>query len=389
MARPRAIAAPPDNDRGLNAIYQNLLRPLLFALDAETAHHVVSLLLRTAHRSRLVRAILRGPPPAPSLRVRALGMDLASPVGLAAGFDKGANMYNAMGALGFASVEVGTVTAHAQPGNPRPRLFRLPLDRAVINRMGFNNPGAAAVQRALERYAPDGVRLGVNIGKSKVASLENAAADYAESARRLGRFADYVVVNVSSPNTPGLRSLQSVDALRPILQAVRTELQALPRVPPLLVKIAPDLADEDVDAVVDLAVEQNLAGMVATNTTIDRQGLRTPGEIVAMLGAGGLSGAPLRERSLGMLRRVRARAGERLELIASGGIENADHVLESLRAGASVVQLYTAMVFHGPGVVHAIHRELERRVAQAGCGSIGALVRREAQLDVTRAGESG
>jgi len=299
------------------------------------------------------------------LRVRALGLSFPGPVGLAAGFDKDARGTRGLAALGFGFVEVGTVTARAQPGNPRPRMFRLTADRALVNRMGFNNAGAAAAAARLAR-ARGGPVVGVNIGKTRAVPDADAAADYAASARAVAAVADYVVVNVSSPNTPGLRDLQAADRLLPVLTAVRSALDASSptRRVPLLVKIAPDLADADVDAVADLALELGLDGIIATNTTVSRDGLASPAAEVAAAGAGGLSGPPLRARSLAVLRRLHARAGDRLVLIAAGGIETPDDAWERLRAGATLVQAYTAFVYGGPLWPRRMHAGLARRLAQ-------------------------
>jgi dihydroorotate dehydrogenase len=299
------------------------------------------------------------------LRVRALGLEFPGPLGLAAGFDKDARGTRGLAALGFGFVEVGTVTARAQPGNPRPRMFRLTADRALVNRMGFNNAGAAAAAARLGR-ARGGPVVGVNIGKTRAVPDADAAADYAASARAVAAVADYVVVNVSSPNTPGLRDLQAADRLRPVLVAVRAALDAAVsgRRVPLLVKIAPDLADADVDAVADLALELGLDGIIATNTTVSRDGLASPAAEVAAAGAGGLSGPPLRARSLAVLRRLHARAGDRLVLIAVGGIETPDDAWERLRAGATLVQAYTAFVYGGPLWPRRMHAGLARRLAK-------------------------
>ena len=368
----RALTNRASPWHAVRVIYRALLRPILFLFDAETAHAMAAFFLRCLQRIAWIRRLVRLAPP-PSLEVRALGTSFASPVLLAAGFDKAAEMYNALGAIGFAGVEVGTVTAHEQPGNPRPRLFRLPADHAVVNRMGFNNPGATAVESSLAAHPRDGgLRLGVNLGKSKVTELDRAAEDYAESARRLARFADYVVINVSSPNTPGLRSLQSVEALRPIVDAVKHVLAALPQPPPLLVKIAPDLADDDIDAVVDYALDAGLSGIIATNTTVARDtlALATPTDRVTAIGAGGLSGRPLRARSLAVIRRVHERSAGKLTIIGVGGIESADDAWEMLRAGASLVQVYTAFLYEGPGFARALVRGLSARLAAAGLRSI-------------------
>lgn len=352
----------------LQALYP-LVRPLFFSLDAERAHTLVASMLALAHRSRVVRAALIGES-AERLPVSVLGHTFSSPVMMAAGFDKHASMYNALYALGFGAVEVGTLTAKAQPGNDRPRLFRLVHDRALINRMGFNNDGAAAGRAAIESVErARGLVLGVNIGKSKVTPVERAAEDYAESARQLGALADYLVVNVSSPNTPGLRSLQAVEQLEPIVDAVRAALREVGASPPLLVKIAPDLADEDVDAVADFAVTHALDGLIATNTTVAREGLVSDAAHVAAIGAGGLSGPPVRARSLSVLKRLRSRVGDKLVLIAAGGIENADQAWESVRAGASLVQVYTAFVYKGPALARELTRGLRERMARDGFDS--------------------
>ena len=304
----------------------------------------------------------------PVLRVRALGLEFPGPLGLAAGFDKDARGTRGLAALGFGFVEVGTVTARAQPGNPRPRMFRLTADRALVNRMGFNNAGAAAAAarlgRSEGRRSGGGPVVGVNIGKTRDAPDAGAAADYAASARAVAAVADYVVVNVSSPNTPGLRDLQAADRLRPVLTAVRSALDASSpaRRVPLLVKIAPDLADADVDAIADLALELGLDGIIATNTTVSRDGLASPPAEVAAAGAGGLSGPPLRARSLEVLTRLRERAGDRLVLIAAGGIETPDDAWERLRAGATLVQAYTGFVYGGPLWPRRMHAGLARRM---------------------------
>jgi dihydroorotate dehydrogenase len=359
------------------SLYRSLLRPLLFHADAETAHALGATALGLVHRAPPLAAAVRAalaPPASPSLAVSALGIHLAHPFGIAAGFDKGATLYNGLGALGWSFVEVGTVTAHAQPGNDRPRLFRLPEDGALLNRMGFNNAGMAAVSARLARCPPRGVAVGVNLGKSKVTALDAAPAEYASLARTLAPHAAYLVVNVSSPNTPGLRSLQSVDALAAIVTAVRGALDDAPKRPPVLVKIAPDLADEDIDAVVDLCRAEGVAGVagvVATNTTLSRQGLRTPG--VEALGAGGISGAPLRQRADAVIARVRRRAGDGLVVVGVGGVRTADDAWDKLVAGATLVQVYTGFVYEGPGLVARLVEGVARRMAAEGVPTLDAL----------------
>jgi dihydroorotate dehydrogenase len=349
-------------------MYRLLYRMVLRRVPAEAAHLAAFALIRVFGWMARVpgAAWLLGRwlgPRDPALRVRALGLEFPGPLGLAAGFDKDARGTRGLAALGFGFVEVGTVTARAQPGNPRPRMFRLTADRALVNRMGFNNAGAAAAAARLAR-ARGGPPVGVNIGKSRAAPDDEAAADYAASARAVAAVAGYLVVNVSSPNTPGLRDLQAADRLRPVLVAVRAALDAaVPgRRVPLLVKIAPDLADADVDAVADLALELGLDGIIATNTTVSRAGLASPAAEVAAAGAGGLSGPPLRARALEVLTRLHARAGDRLVLIAAGGIETPDDAWERLRAGATLVQAYTGFVYGGPLWPRRMHAGLARRM---------------------------
>ena len=337
----------------------SLLKSLLFLLPAETAHHLGFAMLRFLFALPLVGGALTRwlRPHAP---VEALGLRFPGPLGLAAGFDKDARGVRSLLGLGFGFVEIGTLTPRPQPGNPKPRMFRLPEDHALLNRLGFNNGGASDAARRLARVrlGPGPGIVGVNIGKNKDTSDERAAEDYAAAAREVANVADYVVVNVSSPNTPGLRALQSTEALRPILVATRAALDesSTTRRVPLLCKIAPDLADEDIDAVADLALELSLDGLIATNTTISRESLATRG--VADLGAGGISGAPLKARSLAVLRRLRARVGTKLTLISVGGIENADDARERLAAGADLLQAYTGFVYGGPLFAWRIQRAL-------------------------------
>jgi dihydroorotate dehydrogenase len=349
-------------------MYRLLYRMVLRRVPAETAHLLAFGLIRGVARVPGAAWLLGRwlGPRDPVLRVRALGLEFPGPLGLAAGFDKDARGTRGLAALGFGFVEVGTVTARAQPGNPRPRMFRLTTDRALVNRMGFNNAGALAAADRLRRSRRRGRSpvVGVNIGKTRAVPESEAAADYAASARAVAGVADYVVVNVSSPNTPGLRDLQAAGRLRPVLAAVRSALDASAggRRVPLLVKIAPDLADADVDAVADLALELGVDGIVATNTTVSRDGLASPAAEVAAAGAGGLSGPPLRARSLAVLRRLRARAGDRLVLIAAGGIETPDDAWERLQAGATLVQAYTGFIYGGPLWPRRMHAGLARRM---------------------------
>ncbi|WP_129838345.1 quinone-dependent dihydroorotate dehydrogenase [Streptomyces sp. RFCAC02] len=351
------------------SLYDALYRRVLVRIEAERAHRLAFGLIRTAARVPVARAAVAAAfaPPHPELAVTAFGLRMPGPFGLAAGFDKNAVGIDGLALLGFDHVEIGTVTGRPQPGNPRPRLFRLVRDRALLNRMGFNNDGSAAVAVRLARRGRrrGGPVVGVNIGKTKAVPEAEAVADYVTSAERLARYADYLVVNVSSPNTPGLRDLQATDRLRPLLTAVReaADRTVTGRRVPLLVKIAPDLADEDIDAVADLAVELGLDGIIATNTTISRAGLTTSPEAVAALGAGGVSGAPLRARSLAVLSRLYRRVGDRVTLVGVGGIETADDAWARILAGATLVQGYSGFIYAGPAWVRTLHRGLAQRLA--------------------------
>ncbi|WP_043500718.1 quinone-dependent dihydroorotate dehydrogenase [Georgenia sp. SUBG003] len=343
-------------------MYRLLFRTLAVRVDPERAHLLALGAIRTVARVPVLSAAVRatlGRRPSHPVPAAADGGPLARPVpgvlGLAAGMDKDADTVLGMDMLGFGFVEVGTVTARPQPGNERPRLWRHVELGALRNRMGFNNRGAAAAGEQLRRLRASrrgrSVVVGANIGKSKATPLEDAVADYGTSAREVARWADYLVVNVSSPNTPGLRDLQAVDSLRPILSAVRRAADdAAGRAVPLFVKIAPDLSDEDVDAVADLVLELSLAGVVATNTTVAHD-----------LGPGGLSGAPLRERSLAVVSRLRARLGERATIIGVGGISDEAGARAMLDAGADLLQAYSAFVYEGPAWPGRVNRALARR----------------------------
>ena len=346
-------------------MYRAVYRVALRRLPPETAHAAGFWLIRAAAGvpggALALRRFLA--PRDPALRVRALVLDFPGPLGLAAGFDKDGHAVAGLAALGFGFVEVGTVTARPQPGNPKPRMFRFPAERALVNRMGFNNCGAAALAARLRALRGPRPVVGVNIGKTKAVAEAGAVADYVASARLVAAVADYVVVNVSSPNTPGLRDLQAAGKLRPLLLAVRGALdEASPRRRvPLLVKIAPDLADPDIDAIADLALELGLDGIIATNTTISREGLHDTAE-VADAGPGGMSGAPLKARALEVLRRLHARTGDRLVLIAAGGIETPDDAWARLQAGATLLQAYTAFIYVGAFWPRRMHAGLAARL---------------------------
>jgi dihydroorotate dehydrogenase len=375
---------------GTGALYQRFVGPLLSRDEGADAEQLSQLTLQA-----LGQASLRRNWPLVSGSLAGLGAELElrdlrleqtlfgcrfrNPVGLAAGFDKNAVAAGIWHLFGFGFAEVGTITWHAQPGNPKPRLFRLAAERAALNRMGFNNSGALAARRTLERQSlpPVGQRpavLGINLGKSKVTPLEQAPDDYASSLELLAPLADYAVINVSSPNTPGLRELQDDAQLRRLVERLRR----LPACPPLLVKIAPDLEDEAIDAIARLAYEEGLAGVIAVNTSLNRLGLEQ--RRIAQTGrtlaeeAGGLSGAPLRARALEVLRRLRAVAGPGLPLIGVGGIDSPESAWERISAGASLVQLYTGWIYEGPQLVPSILEGLVQQLDRHGFRSISEAV---------------
>ncbi|MGB8168919.1 MAG: quinone-dependent dihydroorotate dehydrogenase [Chthoniobacteraceae bacterium] len=324
--------------------YRNVLRPLLFSLDPEAVHHLAMGCLRLGGRALRPFA----PTPDPRLARTVFGVNFPNPVGLAAGFDKNAVALAAWEALGFGFIEVGTITARAQPGNPRPRIFRVPEYTALINRLGFNNDGADAVAARLQRLK-DGnawprVPVGVNIGKSKVTPIEEATADYLLSFQRLQNFGDYFVLNVSSPNTPGLRALQDRAALDELISHIQSRNTAGK---PILVKIAPDLEWAAIEEILALAQEHALSGLIATNTTIDQGSL--PAQCRRQ---GGLSGAPLRQRSTEIVRFIAERSP--IPIIAVGGVMCADDALEKFDAGAALVQIYTGLIYEGPGLIRDI-----------------------------------
>jgi len=337
-------------------MYEYFFTKVLSRLDPERAHHLAFTVIRLLPTFGIGHLVYRFTRPAPSLAVEALGLRFASPFGLAAGFDKDGKAVQGFHQLGFGHVEVGTITAVAQPGNPRPRLFRLIPDRAVINRMGFNNGGAREASKRLARAVSRRNRpiVGINVGKSRVVDVDEAIDDYVTSIRLLKGSADYLVVNVSSPNTPGLRGLQELEKLAPLLSAVLTEAGGVP----VLVKISPDLTDDEVRRISALAVELGLAGLIATNTTLSRDSLLTAPAIVAAAGAGGLSGAPLAARSLEVLAIIRASVPASFCVISVGGVDTAADVAERLAHGATLVQGYTAFLYRGPLWARSINRGL-------------------------------
>lgn len=353
------------------------LRRLLFLFDPERIHHLALGALRALGRRPVARRLrLR---PAPAMEVEALGLRFAHPLGLAAGFDKGEVVAPGLFALGFSHVEIGTVTPRPQPGNDPPRLFRLPEHRALVNRMGFNNEGAEACAARLAALAPEdrpGV-VGVNVGRNKVTPNERAEDDYLACIDRLHPFADYLVVNISSPNTPGLRQLQERAALERLLGACADRARSLSTPKPLLVKLAPDLADEALDEAVDVALAVGAAGVVATNTTLQRPGAVASHPRAAE--AGGLSGAPLGPLAQRAARRIHARAGHRLPIIGVGGVMSGADAYARVRSGATLVQAYTGFIYGGPAFARGVLRDLEQLLRRDGFSrlsdAIGADVR--------------
>ena len=342
-------------------MYERLARPVLFRLghgDAEAAHEItLRWLARTAKSPAALRALAAVSRAGAGRPRTVFGVRFPNPVGLAAGMDKDGRALAAWPALGFGFIEVGTVTAHAQPGNDRPRLFRLPDSGAVINRMGFNNAGAAALAARLDSIGPLPVPLGISLGKSKVAPLADAVDDYVASLRALRGHGDYLAVNVSSPNTPGLRTLQDAAHLRDLLAALQGELAGAK---PLLVKVAPDLTDEALGELLAVCVEHGVAGVIATNTTLARTGMAA-GDVGLATQTGGLSGRPLAERARAVVAFVTQETGGALPVIGVGGVTTADDAQRLVDAGASLVQVYTGLIFSGPGLVHEINRQLARR----------------------------
>lgn len=331
-----------------------LIRPLLFCLDAERAHNLAFWAGSLAQRFPLP-----DPKLAPSLSVDALGLRFPSPLGLAAGLDKGASLLPLWKSMGFGHVEIGTVTPRPQPGNPRPRLFRLPSEGIILNRMGFNSEGAEVVAARLKRRPP-GLVVGGNLGKNKATPEENALADYAAAYRLIAPQVDYIALNVSSPNTPGLRNLQAPKALEPLLSGmleVRKEMGI--ETQPILLKLAPDLAFEELDAIVEVAVSSGISGLIATNTTLDRSIVSAANHFkVEAWGHGGLSGRGLASKARAVRLRLLEALRGRLPLVACGGIDSAEGVAEALKDGAVLAQIYSALIFEGPGLVGRIHQEL-------------------------------
>jgi len=333
--------------------YERFVRPLLFSLDAETAHHLAIGFLRGASHVDLALRVLSAFQPAPKPKT-VFGVNFPNPIGLAAGLDKNGVALVALAALGFGFVEIGTVTAKAQPGNPKPRIFRLPEQQALINHLGFNNDGADIVAERLGKLRAAGrwpaVPVGINIGKSKITPREQATADYLYSFQLLREFADYIALNVSSPNTPGLRDLQGAAALSELLRTIASENRQNPK--PVLVKIAPDLSPNDLEDLIATCEQNEVAGIIATNTTLDHSSIPP-----ARDREGGLSGKPLREKSTALVRAITARST--IPVVASGGVVDAESAREKFEAGAQLVQIYTGYIYRGPGLLREITKTLQ------------------------------
>lgn len=332
-----------------------IIRKILFTVDAETVHYKVMNLLNWGYKIAPIRALLKAlfVKKNKSLERTLWGITFPNPVGLAAGFDKDAKFTDSLACLGFGFIEIGTITPVGQPGNPKPRLFRLPADKALINRMGFNNDGASMAAARLSKRK-ERIIIGGNIGKNKDTPNELATDDYEKSFLMLQGHVDYFVVNVSSPNTPGLRALQDKEPLTQLLKRLKELNKKQTKPKPILLKIAPDLTNEQLDDIVGIVTDTQLDGIVATNTTISRSDLVTPQEDVANIGAGGLSGAPVRKRSTEVVSYIYKKSGGKIPIIASGGIFTAADAKEKLAAGAVLVQVYTGFIYEGPGIASSI-----------------------------------
>jgi dihydroorotate dehydrogenase len=359
-------------------LWQSLVRPVLFSLPPEWVHYRSMGAFQSLVRAGWIREFVRRRCAVsdPRLAVEAFGVRFPNCIGLAAGFDKQARWFNELALLGFGHVEVGTVTHLPQPGNPRPRLFRLRRDRALVNRMGFNNPGADAVATALLKASPR-VILGINIGKTKAAPADRSIEDYCNAFRLLSPFANYLTVNVSSPNTPNLRQLQQRGPLLDLLSQLRQlnlEMASVYQRPevPLLVKIAPDLSDAELEDVLEIALQAGIDGLIATNTTVGRDGLKTQASRLKRIGEGGLSGEPLTVRARQVVSFLAQRLGGRLAIIGSGGVMSGEDAWRMIGAGASLVQLYTGFVYGGPGFVCRVAEHLGRRLDETGLPNIAA-----------------
>ena len=336
------------------------LKPFLFALEPEKAHSVAKDALQLSHQYIGLEKVFNSPVKDPSLHRNLFGLHFENPVGLAAGFDKNAELVDEMAALGFGHVEIGTVTPRAQAGNPKPRLFRLEKDHALINRMGFNNDGATVIAARLAARKSS-IIVGGNIGKNKDTPNERAIEDYMQCLEILYSHVDYFVINVSSPNTPGLRELQEKGPLRQILSAVTSASRAMTEKKPVLLKIAPDITDQMLDDILEIVAATSIDGIVATNTTISRDHLLTDKQVVNSIGAGGLSGKPLREKSTEIIGKIKEKSAGKIPVIGVGGIFSAIDTKEKLNLGAALVQIYTGFIYSGPALLKEINNSLLKK----------------------------
>ncbi|HCA83318.1 MAG TPA: dihydroorotate dehydrogenase (quinone) [Flavobacteriales bacterium] len=340
-------------------MYKLLLKPLLFLFDPEKVHHFIFRMIRITQAIPGMKALIRKSfiTKNRQLEREVFGITFPNPVGLAAGFDKDARLYDQLSSYGFGFIEIGTITPRAQEGNPKPRLFRLPADEALINRMGFNNGGVdMAVERLKNRSA--GLIIGGNIGKNKITPNEDADKDYAICFEALFNHVDYFVVNVSSPNTPNLRELQEKEPLKKLLGGLMDQNLKKNKPKPILLKIAPDLTNEQLDDIIEIVAETKIAGVIATNTTISREGLKTPVQKTENIGAGGLSGKPVKNRSTEVIRYLSEKSNKSFPIIGVGGIHSPEDAIEKLNAGASLIQLYTGFIYEGPSLVKRINKSL-------------------------------
>lgn len=343
-------------------MYQRIIRPFLFQFSPETIHNFTFSFLKIALNIPGISYLIKRSfiVEDPALKRKVFGLDFKNPVGLAAGFDKDARLFNELASFGFGFIEIGTLTPLAQPGNPKPRSFRLPKDKGLINRMGFNNEGLEdAVARLRNNHS--GVIIGGNIGKNKVTPNEDAIGDYEEGFLALFDVVDYFVVNVSSPNTPNLRALQEKEPLLNLLNHLMRLNSRQPKAKPILLKIAPDLSNQQLDDIIEIVIESKIDGLIATNTTISREGLKTEVKKVDKIGAGGLSGAPLRKRSTEVIRYIKEKSHSAFPIIGVGGIMSPEDAIEKLEAGADLIQIYTGFIYEGPGLIKRINNELIKK----------------------------
>ncbi|MEA5139320.1 quinone-dependent dihydroorotate dehydrogenase [Arcicella rigui] len=341
-------------------MYKLFLQPLLFQFDAEKAHHItfslVKFLFKIPFVSTIFKAIYHYENPV--LEKEVFGLKFKNPVGLAAGFDKNAVLVDELSTMGFGFIEIGTLTPKGQPGNDKPRLFRLKEDQALINRMGFNNEGVKEAVKKLKQRKSD-ILIGGNIGKNKVTPNENAVDDYLICFNELFEVVDYFVVNVSSPNTPNLRALQEKEPLKNLLQTLQIENEKRPKTKPILLKIAPDLTDSQLDDIIEIVQDTHIAGVIATNTTISREGLQSAQTLTSEMG--GLSGKPVEKRSTEVIRYLSQKSNNSFPIIGVGGIHSAEDALEKLNAGASLVQIYTGFIYEGPALASTINKAIARQ----------------------------